>query len=226
MCLFSSRFESDSQSEARVMCLDTESADFAAKLSHIIGRDMSADDAADYRSIIGAARDANLPVKKRTLAVDDLFPKKAWRGLALVGYMQPDPYCAVPGVEEVEPGVYRVVTRASTRHGIREVTFKLRLMESFDETRRVFSPLLDRFYDGEDYRERAVKVSDSGRIRNELQTWCSEACEFVSGDDTVRLVFEKIDESVLSANKQRFVREVLTWYKQHHPMWFRWLELV
>ncbi len=60
-----------------------------------------------------------------------------------------------------------------------DVTVSLRLMEPMDEMQMVFSPLLDRFYAGQDYRSRAVKISDSGRIRNELQTLCSEAIEYL-----------------------------------------------
>ena len=108
--------------------------------------------------------------------------------------------------------------------GTRDVLLTLRLMESFEESRRVFSPLLDRFYAGEDYRARPVKISDSGRIRNELQTWCSEAIEH-SGDNGMRVRLNEVDEAVLSAEKKDFVREVLHWYKQSHPMWFRWLEV-
>ena len=60
-------------------------------------------------------------------------------------------------------------------------TLTLRLMEPIEEMRMVFSPLLDRFYAGQDYRTRPVKISDSGRIRNELQTLALEAIEFTSG---------------------------------------------
>ena len=97
-------------------------------------------------------------------------------------------------------------------------------MESPEESRRVFSPLLDRFYAGESYRDRPVKISDSGRIRNELQTWCSEALEYF-GDDGMRVRLDDVEESVLSADKKAFVREVLHWYKKNHPLWFRWLEI-
>ena len=138
--------------------------------------------------------------------------------------MLPDPYTGMGGVDEVNPGVFRVSTRAVSKRGIRDVTVTLRLMEEASESRKVFSPLLDRFYAGEDYESRPVKVSDSGRIRNELQTWCSEALEF-GADNSVRIHFDRIDESVLSADKQAFVRTVLTWYKQNHPFWFRWLHL-
>ena len=34
-----------------------------------------------------------------------------------------------------------------------------------------------------------------------------------------------IDDTVLSPDKRALVREVLTWYKENHPIWFRWLEL-
>ena len=88
----------------------------------------------------------------------------------------------------------------------------------------MFSPLLDRFYSGQDYRKRAVKVSDSGRIRNELQTLCSDALEPID-EDRIRVHFDLIGEAVMSAEKKRFIREVLEWYQRRHPIWFRWLEI-
>ena len=97
-------------------------------------------------------------------------------------------------------------------------------MEKSDESRRVFSPLLDRFFAGEDYSTRPVKISDSGRIRNELQTLCSEAIEHF-GEGRMRVHFDRIDDAVLSPQKRRLVREVLEWYRKHHPFWFRWLEI-
>jgi hypothetical protein len=69
-----------------------------------------------------------------------------------------------------------------------------------------------------------VKISDSGRIRNELQTWCSEALEF-GRDDTMRVHLDRVDDAVLSPEKRAFVRSVLAWYQQNHPIWFRWLDL-
>jgi len=90
--------------------------------------------------------------------------------------------------------------------------------------RMVFSPLLDRFYAGQDYRTRAVKVSDSGRIRNELQTLCSEAIEYLE-DDRLRVNFDSIGDAVMPADKKALIQEVLHWYKKNHPIWFRWLNL-
>ena len=104
------------------------------------------------------------------------------------------------------------------------MTFRLRLLESLAHSRLVFSPLLDRFYAGEDYRSRPVRISDSGRIRNELQTLCSEALDYLDGNGLC-VNFGRIDEAVLSADKQDLIRNVITWYRESHPMWFRWLRV-
>ena len=68
-----------------------------------------------------------------------------------------------------------------------------------------------------------MKVSDSGRIRNELQTMIPQALEH--DGDRIRVRFERINERVLSPDKQETIRGVLKWYKAHHPVWFEWLEL-
>jgi len=224
MSIFSSRYETDHLREGGIMLLDPDSTDFAVVLGKTLGREMSNADAEAYGHVIRHARKAGMPLDKPTCTVDDFFPNKKWKGLALSSAMLDDPYSGMPGVEELSPGTYRVTTRGVTRKGVREVALTLRLMESFDVSRKVFSPLLDRFHAGEDHRDRAVKISDSGRIRNELQTWCSEALEF-TGDGGMRLRFDAIDDSVLSPEKRALVREVLTWYKENHPIWFQWLEL-
>lgn len=224
MALFSSYFEVPWDHEAQIMRLDPEATDLAEGLSPLLGRDATPDDVERYRRILREARDAEMPVGRRTLTADDLFPNKRWRVLALASYMLPDPYTGAAGVEEVEPGVFRITTHAATRHGIMEVALSLRLMEPEAEMRMVFSPLLDRFYAGQDYRNRAVKVSDSGRIRNELQTLASEAIEYLP-DDRMRVRLEQVDDAVLPLDKKALIHDVLTWYKQHHPVWFRWLEM-
>jgi hypothetical protein len=164
-----------------------------------------------------------MPVDRRTITADDFFPLKEWRVLALAGYMLPDPYSGADGVEQVADDRYRVTTRAATRLGVIDATLELQLMEELEEMRMVFSPLLDRFYSGQDYRERAVKISDSGRIRNELQTLCSEAIEYLP-DDSMLVRFDQIDDSVMPPDKRELIREVLAWYKANHPIWFSWLE--
>jgi hypothetical protein len=100
----------------------------------------------------------------------------------------------------------------------------LRLLESLSKSRLIFNPLLNRFLRGEDYRERRVTISDSGRIRNELQTLCTEALEH-SGDNSFRLHFSAIPADVIPLPDQVKLREILEWYKTNHPIWFQWLEL-
>ena len=225
MTLFSSKFDTSWEREARVVRLDPQGADFAIELGDVLGHELRPEEVQEYRTILLHARHAGMPCGTHTVHVGDFFPNKKWQGLALVGFMLPDPYTGTPGVEEVSPGVYRVTTRSACSRGIREVTITLKLKETIEESRQVFSPLLDRFWRGQDYRARPVKISDSGRIRNELQTWCSEALEYFD-EDGIRIRLDKVEDAVMSPEKKRFIREVLTWYRANHPLWFRWLEIV
>ena len=224
MCLFSSQFKASIEREQHIIGLDPESDDFETQLATTLDTELAPDLADAYRTSLRSAREALMPVDRRTITADDFFPLKEWRVLALAGYMLPDPYSGNEGVEKVADDRYRVTTRAATRLGVIDATLELRLMEPVEQMRMVFSPLLDRFYSGEDYRERAVKVSDSGRIRNELQTLCSEAIEYMP-DDRMLVRFDLIDDSVLPRDKTELIREVLEWYKANHPIWFRWLEM-
>lgn len=224
MCVFSSKFESSHDREPKIMQLDPDGQDFGRRLGGILGRDVSEDDANAYRHLVRHARAAGMPLDKPTFTIDDLFPAKRWRGLAVCSAMLEDPYTGMPGVEDLGNDTYRVTTRAACRGRIREVTLSFRLMEPFQESRKIFSPLLDRFYAGEDYRRRPVKISDSGRIRNELQTWCSEALEYF-GERGMRVRLDEVEDTVLPADKKKLVREVLHWYKEYHPRWFAWLEI-
>ena len=224
MCLLSSVFEAPIARERAVVHLDPASPDLTAELGRVLGKDLSAEEAEEYRAALATARAAGMPVGRRTVTVDDFLPRKDWQVLSLSGFMLDDPYSGQPGVETLEKGVYRVTTRAATKCGSLETRMTLRLMESFDESRLVFSPLLDRFYRGQDFRTRPVKISDSGRIRNELQTLASEFLEYF-GDDGIRVKFDQIPEGVLARDKVELIREVLAWYKANHPIWFRWLEV-
>jgi hypothetical protein len=224
MTLFSSRFKASADRERVVIALDPDADDFAARLAATLGTELATDLVEDYRESLRSARAALMPVDRATLTADDFFPLKEWTVLALASYMLPDPYTGCAGVEQVAEDSYRVTTRAATRKGMMDVTLELRLMEPVEEMRMVFSPLLDRFYGGQDYRERAVKISDSGRIRNELQTLCSEAISYLPNDHMM-IDFDKVDESVLAPDKKELIRQVLTWYKAEHPLWFEWLEM-
>ena len=224
LCPLSSTFQLPWHRERRVMRLDPDAESFPADLAAAAGEELDGGLVERYRASIRDARAAGIPVARPDVRIDDFFPRKTWRVLAVSGFMLPDPYSGAAGVEEVGDRTYRVVARAATRQNLHLVRLTLRLRETVEQSRLVFSPLLDRFYAGQDYRTRPVRVSDSGRLRNELQTLCSEALEHV-GADGLRVRFERIGDGVMSADKKAFVRRVLEWYKENHPTWFRWLEL-
>lgn len=178
---------------------------------------------AHYREAVRTAELSNIPMRQRSLRAEDFLPEKQWRVLASLGYLCDDPYTGTKGVEQLDELRYRVTTRLYTRDASSRVTFTLRLKDSLEEARLVFSPLLVRFINGADWRQRAVKISDSGRIRNELQTLISQALEY--DGDRIRVHFDRIDDKVLPKKSQQTIRQVLEWYKKHHEVWFGWLEL-
>ena len=224
MSLLSPSFELPADVEGRVMQLDPAAGDFAERLKALIGgRDVDAGKVRTYAESIEDAVASNLPLGKPALRADDLLPDKDWSVLASIGYMCDDPYTGASGVTRVADNVYRVTTRLATRKASSVVTFTLRLMEPFETARQVFSPLLVRFLSGVDHTTRPVKISDSGRIRNEMQTMIPQALEHAN--DRIRVRFERINEMVLSPDKQAKIREVLAWYKTNHPVWFDWLDL-
>ncbi len=224
MVTFTSRFDLSYEKEQDVMRLDPEAPDFASRLSALAGVSLTDDEVDDYRRMICEARDAGMLGDRATLTADHFFPEKRWEVLALSGYMGPDPYSGAPGVEEVSAGVYRATVRMVSKQGDKRVALTLRLGETFEQSRLVFSPLLNRFLAGEPFETRPVKISDSGRIRNELQTLCAEALEFLDAK-TIRLHFDRIPPEVIPPEKQKALLEVLRWYKRRHPIWFSWLEM-
>jgi len=224
MSLFSPTFELPVDVEGRLMQLAPSAPDFAQQLATLLGvQHVDTGKVRTYAEAINEAAASNMPLGKPVLQADDFLPEKDWHVLASVGYICDDPYTGAPGVTRVAENIYRVSTRLATRKASSRITFTLRLMESFEETRQVFSPLLVRFLSGVDHTTRPVKVSDSGRIRNELQTMIPQALEH--DGDRIRVRFEQINERVLSPDKQARIRRVLEWYKSHHPVWFDWLEL-
>jgi hypothetical protein len=224
MVPFTSRFDLPYEKEQDVMRLDPDAPDFSTRLSALIGADGSAEAVQDYARMIREAGHAGLLPGRTTLSADDFFPEKRWDVLAVSGYMGPDPYSGAPGVEEVRPGVYRATVRLASRVGDKRITMTLRLGETLEQSRLVFSPLLSRFLAGEDYQSRAVRISDSGRIRNELQTLCADALEFADAE-VVRVHFDRIPSEVIPPDKQKRLLEVLRWYKTRHPLWFAWVEI-
>jgi hypothetical protein len=214
MAVFSPSFDLPCDQEAKIMQLDPGAPDFAERIrAEVEG----------YGAAIRDARNCNVPMGKPVLRADSFLPEKHWGVLAAIGYMCDDPYTGTKGVEKVSEGVYRVTTRLATRNASSYITFTFRLMESFEQQRHVFSPLLVRFLSGVDHTKRAVKISDSGRIRNELQTMFSQALDH--DGDRMTVHFDRVDEKVMPREKQEAIRRVLEWYKANHPVWFTWLEV-
>jgi hypothetical protein len=224
LAVFTSRFELPYDREQLVMGLDPDAPEFTARLASVMGREPGNAEVELYREMIHDGAEAGLPLEKATLSADDFFPERRWDVLAVSGYMCPDPYSGASGVEQLSEDTWRVTVRMATPAGDKRIAFSLRLMESREQSRLIFNPLLMRFFLGEDYENRPVKISDSGRIRNELQTLCQEALEF-EGSERIRLHFDRIPPEVISPANQRVLLEVLTWYKAHHPLWFSWLDL-
>lgn len=206
------------------MSLDTKNPDFKDKLAELLGKEVDDKTVESYKTMINEGEEAGIPVHRQSLNADDFFPEKSWDVLAISGYMRPDPYSGASGVEKLEEDLFRVTVRLASRHGDKRITFTMRMMEDMKESHLVFNPLLNRFMAGEDYATRPVKISDSGRIRNELQTLCSEALEFI-GDEKIHIYFNRIPTEVIPLKNQKRLLEILKWYKKHHPIWFSWLEI-
>ncbi len=221
---FTSKFELPIEKEQFVMRLDPEQPDFKQKLEELFQKTVDQDTAEKYTRMITEAKEAEIPLHHRVIRAHDFFPEKNWDVAAFSGYMCDDPYTGARGVECIDDQIYKVTTRISTPHAGKRVTFTLRLMEKPKEQRLIFNPLLTRFIYGEGFRTRPVKISDSGRIRNELQTLCSEALEYPGGGK-ILVHFDRIPPEVISLEDQKVLREVLEWYKKHHPIWFHWLEI-
>ncbi len=221
---FTSKFKLSIEEERHIMGLNPTDPDFPEQLGAHFETPPDDEQVEDYKNMILEARDAGMPVSDRVIRVDDFFPEKSWDLIALSGYMCDDPYSGAEGVVQVEDDLYRATARIATPKGDKRITFTLRLMEKPVEQKLVFNPLLSRFFYGEDYRNRPVKISDSGRIRNELQTLCSEALEHKK-DGRMQVRFDRIPPEVISESEQEILRDILQWYKKHHPIWFTWLEI-
>jgi len=225
LSVFTSSFKLSYDKEHALMSLDPEAPDFRRRLEALMAQAADEKTVAKYRAMIREAREAGIPLNKTSIEADDFFPEKAWDVLAVTGYMNPDPYSGAAGVEKLADDIYRVRVRISSTRGEKLIAFTLRLLEHWDQSRFVFNPLLIRFMSGEDYRTRPVKISDSGRIRNELQTLCSEALEFRK-NEIISIYFDRIPPEVISPENQKKLLEILTWYKKNHPIWFSWLEII
>jgi len=205
------------------MRLHPDSPSFEADVASTLGGGPGQEIVDYYAGCLRERIAAHMPAGDREVRADDFFPEKRWEMLAATGYIGQDPYTGSPPVEKVGEDTWAVTSRLTSRDATLEVRFVFRLLEPFDDQRLVFSPLLERFVVGEDFRSRAVKVSDSGRIWNELETLCSQALEYA--DDTIVVHFDRINDDVILPEHRGTIRSALEWYKRTHPVWFAWLEL-
>ncbi len=224
LSVFSSKFKLSYDVEPKIMKLDPKTSDFATRLSELFGKELDKKTVRRFTCDIRQAKAAGIPLSKRTITIEDFISEKKWDVMALSGYMLPDPYSAAPGVEQITEDTYRVTVRLATTMGDRFTTFTLRLLETFEESKLIFQPLLNRFLRGESYEGRPVKISDSGRIKNELQTLCSTALEYIE-DKKIIVHFDKINEDVIPEDQKKILRDILAWYKAQHSLWFDWLEI-
>lgn len=225
LVVFSSKYELGHDREHLIMHLNPDAGDFGEQLSRIFEKELDEKTIERYRRDILQARTAGIPLHKKLVTADDFLPGKEWDVMAISGYMLPDPYTGAPGVRQVGDDTYQVTVRLSTKRGDKRTTLCLRLVETLEDSRLVFNPLLNRFLRGEDYTDRRVTLSDSGRIRNELQTLCTEALEHFA-DHSIKLHFDRIPADVIPPDDQVKLREILEWYKASHPIWFKWLEIL
>jgi hypothetical protein len=224
LAVLSSKFKLPHDKDAAAMKLDPQDNNFATRLAQdLFETDVPPEMIEIYRNSIMDAQNAGIPLKPRTINAGDLIAAKKWQTLAVSGYMLPDPYSGAQGVKQISEDTWEVTVRVTSEFGDKAITFALRLIEPFQQSKLVFSPLLNRFFKGEDFRTRAVKISDSGRIRNELQTLCTEALEHFGDKLVVR--FDKISPTTISAVEQEMLKQILIWYKDNYPIWFEWLEL-
>lgn len=225
LAVFTSSFKLPYFQEQHVMELNPGDPDFKDKLEKIIGSSVDSETVKKYAAMVHEGITAGIPLNKPSIEADDFLPEKKWDVLAVSGYMGPDPYSGASGVEKIGDGVYKVMVRISSQEAEKLITLTLKLQETVEQSKLVFKPLLIRFMGGEDYQNRPVRISDSGRIRNEIQTLCSEALEY-ERDEAIRIHFPRIPVEVISKENQQRLLAILKWYKTHHPIWFSWLDLV
>lgn len=198
MCLFTPDFQRPYDEDWRVMHLPPE-------------------EAGDHREIVEDAIRANIPLGRRTLTINDFLPLKRWQCLAISAAIEDDPYSALRGIEDLGQDRFRVCVRLASNGGIvRMIRLTVRLEMPRETARKVFLPLLDRFWEGEAFESRPVKSSDIGRILNELRTWSWNSVIDLQ-DGTVLVNLSRVDEAVIPRAKKEMIIDILRRYKQEYP---------
>ena len=214
-------------SRRRLMQLDPAAPDFAASGSATLigGRDVEAGTVRDYAEAIrGRGGVQHAARQAACCSADDFLPEKDWRVLASVGYMCDDPYTGAPGVTQVADDAYRVTTRLATRKASSLITFTLRLMESLETTRQVFSPLLVRFLSGVDHTTRPVQDL---RLRAHPQRAADDDPAGARARRRPHPGPLRADQRDGDAARQAGgdPRRARSGTRRNHPVWFDWLDL-
>jgi len=169
------------------------------------------------RDLVQDALRANIPLGRRTLTIADFLPLKQWRCLALSAAIEDDPYSTMRGIERLDDHTFRVCVRMATNGGqVRIVRLTLGFELPPQEIRKAFLPLLDRFWEGEKFEDRAVKSSDLGRILNELRTWSWNSV-IDQADGNVLVNLSRVDEAVIPRAKKEMIIDTLRRYKNEYP---------
>jgi hypothetical protein len=218
LCPFTPEFNLPFDQEARIMQLRSNGdlAVLARELAEILEGPVSEAEVRQYSKMLETADRANLPRGRRTLTIDDFLPSKAWQCMAISASILDDPYSGMTGIRKERNRTYRVCVRVVGSGLDRRVTLTLGLDLPDEESRKAFSPLLDRLYTDEPYHSRAIKSSDVGRILNELRTWCWNSVVDEEGG-TVRVNLDEVDEVVIPTEKRRFILQTLRKYQRDYP---------
>ena len=225
MALFSPRFERPLEDEHRLMRLDPDAPTFEADLGSLLGTPVPSPEQVEYyRSCLLERVGGEPSGRKARRARGRLLPREELAGPGGHRVHRRRPLHGSARGHEA-PGRHlrgdHSVGQPRVRHGrpIRVPPPGTPRAEPAD-----LQPPPGAVHRGRRLPAGApVKVSDSGRIRNELQTLCSQALEY--RDHTIRVHFDRIDDAVIPPAKKGVIRAVLEWYKTNHPVWFSWLEI-
>ena len=124
LAVLSSKFALRCDKDAACMKLDPDADDFEQRIKkEIFEADVDDTLVNIYRESILLARNAGIPLQKRTLSADDLISEKKWQALATSGYILPDPYSGSPGVNQIADDTYAVTVRMTTDKADKKITF-------------------------------------------------------------------------------------------------------
>ena len=199
--------------------------DFPAHLAEVLGREVDTTPCARFRAMIDDARQAGIPLQQAIGRGRRLLPREEVGRAGRVGLHVPRPLLRgrresrrwsrglLPG-----DGAAGRLARRQADH------LHPAVMETLAQSWLVFNPLLSRFMGGEDYEHRPVRSptragSATSCRPSAPRRWSSSAGPHPG---PLRPHPARGDPA---ARHQVKLREILRWYKKHHPIWFAWLDI-